>query len=83
MSTISSLLRQHTFITLAEGTICCALVAGLVNVYNKNKNKKDPVLAQLENSYAECKKIHNADCEKIKTQINEHVMRKILETPNG
>lgn len=81
MSNISSLLRQHTFLTLAEGTICFATVIGLLNVYNKSKNKKDPELIELENSYAKCKKIPNADCEKIKSQINEH-MRKILESSN-
>jgi len=76
MVTISSLLRQHTFITLAEGTICFATVIGLLNVYNKSRNKKDPELIQLENSYTQCIKIPGSDCEKIKTQINERIMRK-------
>ena len=39
MSTISGLLRQHTFITLAKGTICFATVIGLGNVYRRNKNQ--------------------------------------------
>ena len=83
MSNISSLLRQHTFISLAQGTIGFATVIGLLNVYNKCKNKKDPELIELENSYAKCKKIPNADCEKIKSQINEHIMRKILESSSS
>lgn len=83
MSTISSLLRQHTFISLAEGTICFATVIGLLNVYNKSRNKKDPELIQLENSYAQCKKNSGSDCEKIQSQINEHILRKILESSNN
>ncbi len=77
---MNSLLRQHALLTLFQGTICFAAAVGIINVYNKKYNHKPINLAKLEESYNKCKNNPNANCDKIKYEINDYVVRKILES---
>ncbi len=77
---MNSLLRDHALITLFQGTICFATVIGIINVYNKNYKYTPTNLVKLEESYTKCKNNPNPNCEKIKYEINDQVIRKILES---